>query len=87
MLYSIELGTALCVLAAECPYAFQWVFNSCGTIRVKIFSVYARDVISSFLGPFAKRQKATLIFVTSVSLSVPLSVRIEQLGSYCKDFY
>jgi hypothetical protein len=40
-----------------------------------------------FLGAFAKFLKANVSFVTSVHLSACLPVRIEQGGSYWKDFH
>jgi hypothetical protein len=41
----------------------------------------------TFLGAFAKFQKATVSFVTFVCPSVRPSVRVEQLGSHCRDFH
>jgi len=41
---------------------------------------------AGFLCAFAKLRKATIRFVTSVSLYVRLSVRMEQLGSHWTDF-
>jgi hypothetical protein len=42
---------------------------------------------TEFLGAFAKLLKAPLVFVISVSVSVPPSVRAEQLGSQGMDFH
>jgi len=41
----------------------------------------------TFSGAFAKLQKTTSRFVMSVSLSVCLSVRMEQHGLYSTDFH
>jgi len=40
-----------------------------------------------FLGAFAKLRKVTISFIMSICLSVPPSVRMEQLGSHWTDFH
>ena len=52
---------------------------------IPVFYLHMKMKTDLLLGVFAKLQKKRLL--TSSCLSICTSVRIEQLGSYCTDFY